>query len=620
MAKKKQEYNADSIESLSFKEGVRQRISMYLGTPDTEGIYQALKEVVNNSTDEALMGYGNTIKIEVNETENWVSVIDEGRGIPFQVKEDGTNILVDIFTKAHTGGKFNNKVYTASSGLNGIGIKATCLSSEKFEAQSIRDGKIANVFFEKGDLISYRESKNTHNFKDGTYIRFKPDKEVFVGMTDGFTFNRICNEIENVAYLNKGIHFFVKNSEAQEEKEFYSENGISDFIKTKIKKPLMKTPIICSATDGTDSVEIAFIWTGGHEESYVFVNGLFCEQGGSPITGAKRTFTSSMKKLSGKVLEPEIIRRGLVYAVNCKVSEPQFANQTKSSIGNKNLATLASEALKKGLEEFSRTQDFYTVIDLIERYQKAERAADKARDAILSSNKEIEDGLKKKIVLATKLVDCRKHDENSILALTEGKSAKGAIVKARDSEYFAVFDLRGKIINALKNTEEKVAQNEEVKQIHIALGCGLGNNFNIKKLRYGKIVLLADMDKDGYAINCLLLTFFYKFYPALIKTGKIYWGVTPLFKVEQGNKTYYAYNEEELKNLPKGEVTYLKGLGESKPKDFKETICSKNPRLVQFTMEDAEKAAKYFDILLGENLEERKKYIFENANFDKLED
>lgn len=240
-------------------------------------------------------------------------------------------------------------------------------------------------------------------------------------MTDGFTFNRICNEIENVAYLNKGIHFFVKNSETQEEKEFYSENGISDFIKTKIKKPLMKNPIICSATDGTDSVEIAFIWTGGHEESYVFVNGLFCEQGGSPITGAKRTFTSSMKKLSGKALEPEIIRRGLVYAVNCKVSEPQFANQTKSSIGNKNLATLASEALKKGLEEFSRTQDFYTVVDLIERYQKAERAADKARDAILSHSKEMNDIRKNKLAFIEKLSDAENLGNDAVLCIVEGE-------------------------------------------------------------------------------------------------------------------------------------------------------------------------------------------------------
>lgn len=200
------------------------------------------------------------------------------------------------------------------------------------------------------------------------------------------------------------------------------------------------------------------------------------------------------------------------------------------------------------------------------------------------------------------------------------KSAKGAIVKARNSENTAVLDLRGKLINLLKNSDEKVKNNEEVKEIDIALGCGLGSSFNIKKLRYGKIVMVADMDKDGFSIDCLMLTYFYKRYPEVIKAGKVYWGVTPLYKVETKNKTYFAYNEEELKNLPKGELTRLKGLGESKPEDFKATICSKEPRLVKITMNDAEMANKYFDILLGENLEERKEYIFNNVDFENLED
>lgn len=200
------------------------------------------------------------------------------------------------------------------------------------------------------------------------------------------------------------------------------------------------------------------------------------------------------------------------------------------------------------------------------------------------------------------------------------KSAKGAIVKARNSDTTAIFDLRGKLINAIKNDEGKLFKNEEVKQLHIALGCGIKENFNIKKLRYGKIVLVADMDKDGFAINCLILTFLYYFYPELIRAGKVYWGVTPLFKVESKGKRYYAYNEEELKLLPHGDITRLKGLGESMPIDFKETICSKTPRLVRFTMKDVEKARYYFDILLGDNIEGRKQYIFENANFENLDD
>jgi len=611
-------YDINSIESLSFKDGVRMRIQMYLGTDDTEGIYQALKEVINNSTDEALMGFGNEITITVNEKENFVSVLDRGRGCPFGIRENGENVLVSIFSKGHTGGKFNNKSYTMASGLNGIGIKATCLSSEKFEAQSVRDGKVATVYFEKGELINYREGET--KLPNGTYVRFKPDKEVFKNMSDGFTYKRICSEIQNVAYLNRGIHFIVINDATNEKKEFYSENGIADFIMEKAKKPLMKKPIIALKKDETDEVEIAFIWTGGNEQSYVFVNGLFCSDGGAPITGAKTALTSTIKKKSGCDLDADLIRKGLIYAINCKVSSPSFSNQTKNKINNPNLRTLASQAFKEGLEEFFNSPESAAIIEMIKKFQKAEKAADRAREAILSQHKEIEKELKKKIVLAEKLVDCKKHDENSMLFIVEGKSAKGAIVKARNAETTACFDLRGKLINALKNDEEKLAKNEEVKQLHIALGCGYGERFNIKKLRYGKIVLVADMDKDGFAINCLILTFLYYFYPQLIEAGKVYWGATPLYKVETSNKNYYAYNEKELKDLPKGDLTRLKGLGESTPQDFRDTICSETPRLIQFTMNDAAAAAKYFDILLGENIEERKKYIFENANFENLDD
>lgn len=489
-----QKYDANSIESLSFKDGVRTRISMYLGTPDTEGIYQALKEVVNNSTDEALMGYGDKIEITVDEKENFVSILDYGRGIPFQVKEDGTNVLVDIFTKAHTGGKFNNKAYTTSSGLNGIGIKATCLSSELFEAQSVRDGKIASVFFKKGVLRNYREIDNTSNLPNGTYIRFKPDKEVFIGMTEGFTFERICSEIENISYLNKGIHFIITNDNTKETKEFYSKNGIADFIKVKATKPLMKKPIICSAKDETDELEVAFMWTGGHEESYVFVNGLMCHEGGSPITGAKTAITNQIKKLSGKSFEPELIRKGMVYAINCKVANPQFANQTKSSIGNKNLRTLASQAFKEGLEEFSRTSEFNTIIDMISRIQKAERAADKAREAILTHNKEMQNIRKSKLAFIEKLKDSRQLGEDSILLCVEGDSAASMVAKARNVDKYGLLALRGKLINCLSNPEEKYLANEEIKLLLYAMGIDI-NNYNPKKLRYGKIGICVDGDE-----------------------------------------------------------------------------------------------------------------------------
>lgn len=615
-------YGIENIEHLETREAMRTRIQMYLGSDDTEGIYQAFKEIINNSTDEALAGYGNEIDIRLDEEDNIIEVRDYGRGVPFGIK-DNRNILVAIYTESHTGGKFDKNAYKNSSGLNGIGGTAVCMSSEFFTVRSIRDGKIAQANFVEGKFTEYKEYSEKE-FKmptggTGTYIMFKPDKKVFQNMTEGFSYDRICSEIKNISYLNKGIHFIVETVDGKKN-EFYSENGIADFIKDNISKPLMKAPIIASASDNVDELEIAFMWTGGASNSFVFVNGLYCPEGGTPITGAKTTITTSIKRLAGKEFEPELIRKGLVYAINCKVANPSFANQTKSKINNPNLRTLASKAFKKGIEEFSNTPDFAKIIDLMNRFQKAENAAEKARNAVLESNNEIQKALKKKTVLVEKLADCRRHDETSQLLICEGKSAKGALVKARDSETTACLDIRGKIINALKNDEEKLSKNEEIRDIHTALGCGVGDKFNINKLRYGRIGIAADMDKDGYDIVCLLLTYFYVFYPELIKAGKIYWCVTPLFKVISGKNTYFAYNEEELKTLPKGEVTRLKGLGESKPEDFRATVFSKDSRMVKFTMNDAKEASKYFNTLLGEDIEARREYIFSHADFENLED
>lgn len=613
-------YDINAIESLSFKDGVRKRIQMYLGSATTEGIWQGLKEIINNSTDEALAGYGKEIIIGVNESNQEFSVRDFGRSVPWGFRENGENVLVSIFTKAHTGGKFDHKSYAQSVGTNGIGSSATCLSSYYFQVESYRDGKSAIARFEKGENVSYVE-KDTKE-KTGTYIIYRPDEEVFTDAESPLTYERICNEVKNISYLNSGIKFSVKNLEDNTEKIYYSKNGISDFICDTVNKPLMSKPLLASKTneDSTDTVEVALMWTEEKEQFYCFVNGGFCNEGGAPITGLKTSLTNTMKKLVGKDVDTDLFRKGLCYVVNCKVANPSFEGQTKSKINNTSLRTLAGQATKEALENFSHTSEFKNISDMIIKFQKAEKAADRAREAVLNQNKEIEKELKKKIILQDKLVDCRRHDETSQLMICEGHSARGALVKARSGETTACFELKGKPINVLKNSIEKVAENEEVKALHIALGCGLGDKFNIKKLRYGKVVIMADMDKDGYDIVCLLLAFFYKMYPQLLKMGKIYWGVTPLFKVETKKETYFAYNEDELKTLPKGEVTRLKGLGESQPADFRKTIFSDNPRMVKMTMEDGEQAAKYFDILLGTNIEARKEYVFSHVDFENLED
>lgn len=302
---------------------------------------------------------------------------------------------------------------------------------------------MAKAVFEKGNLKEYEETKTKEI--NGTKIVFRPDEEVFINAEESFSFDRICSEIKHISYLNKGIKFTVETTE-RKKNEYYSENGIADFIVDNISKPLMKKPIIVSKADETDEIEIAFIWTGNSSQEYVFVNGLYCPEGGSPITGAKTAITTSIKKLSGKSFEPELIRKGLVYVVNCKVANPSFANQTKSKVNNPNLRTLAAAAFKEGLEQFSVTKDFNTIIDMLTRIQKAENAAEKARSAVLNSNNEIQKELKKKTILAEKLADCKIHDESSQLMLCEGKSAKGALVKSRNSVNTACFDLRGMFI------------------------------------------------------------------------------------------------------------------------------------------------------------------------------
>lgn len=322
------------------------------------------------------------------------------------------------------------------------------MSSEKFFVKSIRDGKIAEAHFEEGNLIHYselteKEYGKSFNGETGTIVGFIPDKKVFQNMTETFTYDRICAEIKNISYLNKGIHFIIEAADGRKQ-EFYSENGIADFIKDNVDKPLMRAPIICSAKDDTDEVEIAFMWTGDIGESYVFVNGLYCPENGSPVTGAKRTITNSIKRLSKKDFSPELIRKGLVYAINCKVSNPSFANQTKSKINNPNLSTLASQAFKEGLEEFANTPDFPAIIEMMNKFQKAEKAADKAREAVLNHTKEMADIRKNKLAFIDKLSDAENLGQNAILCIVEGDSAGGSIAMGRDTKKYGILRIRGR--------------------------------------------------------------------------------------------------------------------------------------------------------------------------------
>ena len=610
MAKK---YDINSIQSLSFREGVRARIQMYLGSDDIEGTYQALKEIINNSTDEALAGYGKKIEIVLDEENNSISVRDYGRGVPFGIREDGENVLVSIYTKSHTGGKFDHNAYKNASGLNGIGGSCVCLSSKEFEVQSIRNKKKAIAQFVKGELVNYKEVYPV-NEKDGTFIIFSPDPEVFSNGEIGYSYDRICSDIKDISFLYPGIEFEVSNK--TNIKKYKAENGIVDFVKENVQKPLQKHIITGSATDGTDSVEIAFQWGTRHETAYVFVNGLRCPEGGTPVTGAKTAITKTFNNLANAAFEGEYIRQNLFYIINCKVENPSFANQTKSKINNTSLRTLASTAFTNALKDMNTAYpaEFNTVVDMLTKIEKAEAAATRAREAIMNHEKEMATAAKKKVIDSDKLLEARKLGDDAMLVLVEGESAGGSVAngrqKAPGGEKVGILKLRGKAINALANPIDKVLENEEVKLLLQALGITYGQKYNSKKLRYGKIAICSDADFDGSHIGLLVMAIIQKLCPEFIQEGRLYWLKAPVCKLESKGKTYYYYTEEEVENRKEtsGEMTFFKGIGQMQKKDLQESLFSPaNQHLEQ--LKPTEDGIEVLLELMGEDVQPRKDYV-----------
>ena len=613
-------YDINDIKSLDFRTGVRTRINMYLGSDDLDGTYQAFKEIINNSTDEAIAGYGNKIEIYVNETENYIAVRDYGRGVPFGIREDGENVLISIYSKSHTGGKFEEGPYKNASGLNGIGAKCVCLSSEKFEVQSNRNGKTACAFFEKGNLVNYKEGVTKD--PDGTYVRFKPDKEVFKTGKIGYSYKKICEDIKDISYLYSGIKFVIKNDETNEVQTYCAKNGIIDFVKDTIKKPLHKHIIYNSVVDTNgDKVEIAFQWGDGKEESYVFVNGLRCPEGGSPITGAKSAITRTFNSLSKSSFDGDSIRGGLFYVINCSVAQPSFANQTKSKINNTNLRTLASNAFSDALKQMKLkySNEFDDIVEMMKKIEKAEKAAEKARQQILNAVKDVEKNQKKKVFASDKLKDAEFLGENSTLLLVEGLSAASSVAMARDEKKFGILALRGKPINAFSNDDEKFYQNEEIKLLLSAMNIVPGK-YDSKKLRYGKIGILSDADADGYAIGLLIMCALYKVAPQFIKEGRLYWMRSPLYIVKNGKNETYFYTDEEFnaaRGKIKGEVTRAKGLGALSPEQARTSMfTSEYQRFEQLIPDDS--TLDLLNQLMGKDSTPKYNFIFENIDFSQI--
>lgn len=613
-------YTIDDIQSLSFREGVRERIAMYLGSADMMGVYNAIQEIISNSVDEYYMGYGKKIKIELGPN-NMVVITDKGRGIPFGIREDGSNVLVDIFSKAHTGGKFNDKVYNSVAGLNGIGAKATCLSSLIFSVSVIRDGRHAQASWEKGELMSYKEENWSNKEEHGTSIQFAPDPEVYNVEPIDIKFEELCKKCKNLSYLTKGLTFSLENSMTNEKVEYCAKDGLIDLINDNVKEPVHSTPIYFELKDGDEQVEVALQWTKGKEHGYTFTNGLYHSEGGTSQTGLKTAITNFMKKQIKNGMDGEMARTGLIYAVACKTPNPSFANQTKTKINNTSLRGLAQKATTQALENFKNfyPNEFDKILNFLLKEKKAEEAAERARKQVLEATKDVEKNQKKKVFSSDKLKDAEFLGQDSILLIVEGNSAAGAMASARDVKKYGILGIRGKIINCLAHTEEKIFENEEIKLLLSAMNIVPGK-YDSKKLRYGKIAICTDADSDGYHIGLLIMSALRYLAPQFLEEGRLCWLRSPLYVVQNGSKNSYYFTDEEFalaRGKIKGEVKRAKGLGGLNAEEAHESMFTNEYQRIDVLYPDPD-SIFLLENLMGSDVEPRRDFIFNNIDFSTV--
>ena len=612
-------YTINDIESLSFKDGVRQRIAMYLGSADMQGVYNAIQEIISNSIDEFYMGYGSKIVIELDG--NNIHIRDWGRGVPFGIKADGSNTLVDIYSRAHTGGKFNDKVYNSVAGLNGIGAKATCLSSIEFQVRSYRSGMMGFAHFKKGELVDYQEGSQEGKVQDGTSIRFEPDPEVYNLEPITIDFDVLCARCKNLSYLTRGFTFDLWDKKKNKHVVYCAKNGLLDLIKDNADGAIHSTPVYHTIKEGPIEAEVAMMWTKGKEKSFTFTNGLHQSEGGTSLTGVKTAITNFIKKQFKGEFDGDMARTGLVYAVACKIPNPSFANQTKTKINNPELRGIAQRAAGAGLEDFTRKKanEFQIITDFLAKERKAEQAAERARRQVLDAVKDIEKNQKKKMFASDKLKDAEFLGENSTLLIAEGDSALGGLALGRDYTKYGIMAIRGKIINALSNPDEKVYNNEEIKLLLSALNI-IPGKYDSKKLRYGKLAICTDADSDGYHIGLLIMAALAHLAPEFIKEGRLCWLRSPLYIVTNGKTESYYFTDEEFnaaKGKIKGEVQRNKGLGSLEPEQAKKSMFDPTYQRLD-VMEYSEDAMNLLYDLMGEDVEPRREFIMQNVDFSEI--
>jgi DNA gyrase/topoisomerase IV subunit B len=621
------DYNAKSIKQLTFREGVRKRVGIYLGSADHTGVIAGLLELVNNATDEALVCPTAT-KIELEIGSDWASCRDYGRGMPHGPNDFSKEVMINLLTENHSGAKFDDNAYGGKSrGLNGTGSAATCCSSDWFKISSYRDGAEWYMEFEEGEpKWDVCQKKPLDGRTQGTFIVYKPSQEVFSAEPIKFDYNEICEQMKEYSYFNKGITFVVKNAETGEVRKFMSKNGLMDFVKENLDKPIHKTPLHYKTSENGIDVEIILQWTGNREEKfYLFSNGGENENGGTPITGIKTALTNYFKKKLKGAGAPDVLRKGLVYVCSVNLKDPIYDGQTKSRITNGELRGLCQRVTTKMLEDFERRHkdEFDKVVDLLTKELKAEVAAERARKQVLEATKDVERNQKRKVFASDKLKDAEFLGQDSTLLLVEGLSAASSIAMSRDTKRYGILALRGKMINSFSNDEEKFYQNEEVKLLLSAMNIVPGK-YNPKKLRYGRIGILTDADADGFAIGLLIMCALYKVAPEFVEEGRLCWMRSPLYIVKKGKKEDYYFTDKEyedakLSGKVKGEVQRNKGLGSLSPEQARRSMFTDEFQRLD-TLSPDEGTLPLLLSLMGRDSEPKRDFIFKNVDFSTIKE
>ena len=633
MEKFEHEYGADQIQVLDGLEHVRKRPGMYIGSVSVRGLHHLVYEIVDNCVDEALAGYCTKIKVEI-EPGNIICVEDNGRGIPVDIhSKTKISAAETVYTQLNAGGKFGgDSGYKVSGGLHGVGASVVNALSTWAEVTIQRDGGIFQMKFERGKTVQSLTRIGDSN-KTGTKVRFLADDTIFETLE--YNYETLENRFREMAFLTKGLFISIedKREETPKKAEFCYEGGLNSFVEylNKNKEKLNQNPIYIEK-DGEVPVEIAFQYTTAYSENiYSFVNNINTIEGGTHLEGFKRALTKTFNdyarshnllKEKDPNLQGEDIREGITAVISVKVREPQFEGQTKTKLGNSNVTgivqSLVNEALSNFLEENPSVAK--AILEKCVSASRAREAARKARELVRRKN------ALESTTLPGKLADCSsKVPEECEVYIVEGDSAGGSAKQGRDRKFQAILPLWVKMLNVEKSRADKIYNNDKLQPVILAVGAGIGNDFDITKIRYGKVIIMADADVDGAHIRTLLLTFFFRYMRPLVENGNVYLAQPPLYKLsKRGMQDVYCYSDEEmttkLAEIGKDNVNIqrYKGLGEMNPEQLWETTMNPETRiLVQVKLEDAIKADEIFTILMGDEIAPRREFIESNAKYVK---